>query len=378
MQLESPNGPAYRVVRKDARPALWIALLFLLCALGWWVCWQIANARVSKHPVPDSLDQAVVAAVKALNHDDAKSLRSLLQHHPEIISVKIPDSGGESFLSRSIDFRYRASFDVLLEMGASVESDTDLERETVLMLCARSNRAEYAKVLLERGANPVGLYQPKKGDPRRNQTVDQASQRAPLALAAMMGSVEVAELLIAHGAPIVLDKKGNETALHWAAMGSPNTRSMVQLLLKHGANPNARNSVGCTPLHIAAMNHCFEGAQALFEFAPKQIALDRRTITGDTELGLAIEEMAKHATHADLQATAPRQKWLSESIALVKLLIEKGAELETSVKVLNKRMSCREAINALPVPELQKWLKSHDKTQRTEDSSKPAKSESAK
>ncbi|HAM40163.1 MAG TPA: hypothetical protein DCP69_02185 [Candidatus Omnitrophica bacterium] len=72
----------------------------------------------------------------------------------------------------------------------------------------------------------------------------------PLHVAVQVGSMELAELLLAAKADVNAKANAGWTALHWAAYGR-NT-PMAELLLRNKADVNARNSVGYTPLHWAA------------------------------------------------------------------------------------------------------------------------------
>ena len=81
----------------------------------------------------------------------------------------------------------------------------------------------------------------------------------PLHAAAQTGNVEMAELLLAHGADVNAKADAGWTALHWAVYWQH--PAMVELLLRHHADANARNSIGCTPLHWAAIR----GNKALAE-----------------------------------------------------------------------------------------------------------------
>ena len=102
---------------------------------------------------------------------------------------------------------------------------------------AKRNDAAQTEWLLAAGANANGkndwLYE---GLP-------------PLAWAAAWGSVETAEVLIAHGADINGTNRLGTTPLHMAAFyEEPGT---VALLIRRGADPNARNKGGGTALYRA-------------------------------------------------------------------------------------------------------------------------------
>ena len=74
--------------------------------------------------------------------------------------------------------------------------------------------------------------------------------QSPLHLAAIMGHVEVTELLIASGADLEgTDKYGN-TPLHYAAHHG--SKEIVILLITNSADVNAKDKGGETPLNMAA------------------------------------------------------------------------------------------------------------------------------
>ena len=114
--------------------------------------------------------------------------------------------------------------------------------------------------------------------------------RRPLHFAAREGDVELAELLLDHGAKVDADevRKDNYsssntegwTALHFAA-GRP---EMAQLLLARGANPNAKDKRSCAPLHAAAR----DGNEAVVgTLLAAGVEIDVEEVDGTTPLELA-------------------------------------------------------------------------------------------
>jgi ankyrin repeat protein len=76
----------------------------------------------------------------------------------------------------------------------------------------------------------------------------------PLGLACLLGQYEAAEYLMKAGAVINAPSRNllNATPIQSAVSGGHS--QIVELLLKHNANPNVRESKGFTPLHTAAQN----------------------------------------------------------------------------------------------------------------------------
>ena len=94
--------------------------------------------------------------------------------------------------------------------------------------------------------------------------------RTPLHLVASDGLVEIARMLIEHGADVNTRDNANLTPLHQTLMGEHtilNEKKLrtAQLLLEHGADVDARNKNGSTPLLLVAMKGNFEAAQLLLE-----------------------------------------------------------------------------------------------------------------
>ena len=64
--------------------------------------------------------------------------------------------------------------------------------------------------------------------------------------AALHGTAEMVELLLQHGADPQATNDDGVTALIWGAGDADN----VRLLIEHGADPNARSKLGNTPLMV--------------------------------------------------------------------------------------------------------------------------------
>jgi ankyrin repeat protein len=122
---------------------------------------------------------------------------------------------------------------LLLDAGAKAEDvpNTNDPRarassgfRTPLMWAAFHNDAQMVRLLLDRGADV-------------NQSIPFGN---PLSQACWSDSAEAAELLIARGANVnARDAMAHFTPLHWAAGTESPSPRLVQMLLAHGADPNA-------------------------------------------------------------------------------------------------------------------------------------------
>lgn len=120
----------------------------------------------------------------------------------------------------------------------------------------------------------------------------------PLGLACFFGYREAAEYLIGAGARVNSPSKNamKVTPLHSAVAGG--YTSIVKLLLKKGADPDARQQGDFTPLHAAAQNGdvisirdlLLNGADARAKSAEGKTALDYATEAGKIEAVKALNE----------------------------------------------------------------------------------------
>ncbi|KAG2500435.1 hypothetical protein HYH03_002003 [Edaphochlamys debaryana] len=179
-----------------------------------------------------------------------------------------------------------AVVEALLAAGAAVDCVRTGDRARPLHLAVKGNNEEVVQLLEEAGARI---------------DVQDSTGTTPLVLAASLSHNSLCELLLGAGADANIPRFGSkDSALHIAARSG--FLATTRLLLDNGANPDAVNESGETPLSAAIDARHYDCADAIIRAGAKLDGADSR---GDTLLH-------KAALRGDEQA--------------VRLLIEGGAD----------------------------------------------------
>ena len=203
-----------------------------------------------------------------LENKNRRTALSLAAGSPEIVKLflaaKADPNGGTlgSPLLSAITKNDLVSAELLLQAGANpnakaaeVKQSGSYPPVTPLFLAISKGQLPMVQLLLK-----------FKADPDDSQTGGQ-----PLLFSAL-SNTNILETLLAAGAKVdapnsselVLNNTTprNQTALHDAVYRNPDA---VEVLLRHGANPNARDALGLTPLHSALWNSDPSTSRKVFE-----------------------------------------------------------------------------------------------------------------
>lgn len=134
-----------------------------------------------------------------------------------------------------------------------------------------------------------------------------------LHLAAAGHRLEIVRLLIAAGGGVnIAGKHRHATPLHYAAdgcVGSPDWDpkqqvKTIQVLLKSGANINAQDKNGATPLHRAVRTRCSAAVKTLLESGADAMLKNK---PGSTPFHLAVQNTGRGGSGEDIAITEQKQ-----------------------------------------------------------------------
>ncbi|HUG73888.1 MAG TPA: ankyrin repeat domain-containing protein [Steroidobacteraceae bacterium] len=235
--------------------------------------------------------------------------------------VHATNNYGVSAMLLAADIASTELIQLLLQNGVDANT-ANAEGETPLHLVARAGNIEAATLLLKAGA---------KVDVR-----EKFGDQTPLMWAVVRRHPAMVQFLLDHGAEVdarsairdyprvataesrakSLDR-GGFTSLLYAAR--ENCRECVEILLQHGADVNLPDPTGVVPMVIAMINGNFDIAKRLIEAGAD---VNQWDLFGQSPLHVAIANMGGSRGGNPLDADWPQTATGAE---LVQMLIERGA-----------------------------------------------------
>src|SRR6185295_18847063 len=200
--------------------------------------------------------------LKAVTQGEIEKVRAMLNTDPRLAQAK--DSRGVSAILKAAYFGQKGIVEVLLASGL----------ELSIFEAAATGQTERVRALIKKDASLTNAFSP--------------DGFTPLGLAVFFGHRETVEALLAAGAEVNTPSRESMkvTPLHSAA--AARQVEIARVLIAHGANVNAMQAdSGFTPLHEAALNGNLEFARLLLEHGAD---VNAKMKDGKTPLGFALEQ----------------------------------------------------------------------------------------
>lgn len=211
--------------------------------------------------------------LRAVDEGDAEPVRALLAEDPSLASAR--DAAGVSVLLRAA---YRWQW-------AGADAIAEGQRPLDVFEAAAFGEAERLRALLAADASLAHARSP--------------DGFTALHLAAFLGTVEAARLLLAAGADPEAVGEGAQDVRPLHSAAAARNAEVVEVLLAAGADPDARQRGGFTPPHAAAASGGLRTADLLLA-----AGADVGALTEDGRTALDLAEEAGHAAMTSRLAEA--------------------------------------------------------------------------
>jgi ankyrin repeat protein len=300
VRLFATNGADVNIKRKDGSTPLHVA-----AAKGRRISAEVLIAESADVEAKDSEGQTPLNAAVRFGQRDVIEL--LISKGADI---NTKNNNGETLLHISAANGDKDAVDLLVRKGVDVNAK-DRWGWTPLQRAARNGNTEIVKLLISKGAD----VQAKDRD-----------GTATLSMAAMAGNTDIAELLIMGGADINTKDRWEWTPLHYACWRDH--RDTVEFLLSKGADINSKEEEGKTPIAVAKSEGCNEIVELLRARGATESLHDAVIIEDANDLKRLIASGAD-VNAMDENGQTPLHVAASRgSKKMVELLIEKGARTE--------------------------------------------------
>jgi hypothetical protein len=311
-------------MRKQQPDARLADVQFQLARNYGFATWQKLKSHV------DAVTNSHKALIEAVRVGDQAIIRTILHVHPQLVNastdlaehlIRPSDARTMRLVHLAIAENQKAVLELLIQYGADLNVRNE-DNRLPLHDCFELGRDDLAQRLLAAGAQPDVCVLAAYGMSDRLRDLLQSTPEAandlqtgisPLGWCVYGGSVDCAQILVAHGA--ILDRPPFDIQAWKPAAHVANT-DFARFFLKHAVNPNARDSDGNTPLHLVVQSRLvLDPADFVKTLLAGGADPSMRNNAGNTVLHEAEEQVGRYAqTYFPARATAVKN--LGETISI--------------------------------------------------------------